>query len=128
MQMEGTVLPFEVFTAIEQHHNLHFNQQSTFFSDQFNAYQNGYQVNPDVSLLGFTTNNIAVESRKTSAICNQTPSRPDASNHSKKWKKLEQTLAVSNVVTVKHAKIKTITKPPASKRSRARQIDRIQHQ
>jgi len=52
--------PHEVFTAIEQNGH-HFNQKTTFFTDQFNAYQNGYQVYPDVSLLGFTTNNIAEE-------------------------------------------------------------------
>ena len=45
--------PHEVFTAIESHFNLTNNHQSTFFSNQLSMYRNGYQINPDVSLIGY---------------------------------------------------------------------------
>ena len=46
--------PHEVFTNIENHHNLcqQFSNVN-FISNQFKIYQNGLQVNPDVPLLGF---------------------------------------------------------------------------
>ena len=45
--------PHQVFTAIEKHFRIHNNHhQSTFFSNQFKLYIHGYQVNPDLSVIG----------------------------------------------------------------------------
>ena len=44
--------PLKIFSNIRNYHaedNIHI----TFFSNQYNLYWNGYQVNPDISLLGF---------------------------------------------------------------------------
>ena len=48
--------PHEIFNNIRNYHaedNIHI----TFFSNQYNLYRNGYQVNPDISLLGFKESN-----------------------------------------------------------------------
>ena len=45
--------PHKVFNSIKKH-QAQDNIQLTFFSDQYNLYRNGYQVNPDISMLGYT--------------------------------------------------------------------------
>ena len=45
--------PHKVFTFIEQHFNIESTNNLTFFTDQYKLYRMGYQVNPDVSMLGF---------------------------------------------------------------------------
>ena len=48
--------PHETFINIRNYYaedNIHI----TFFSNQYNLYRNGYQVNPDISLLGFKESN-----------------------------------------------------------------------
>ena len=48
--------PHKVFNNIRNYHaedDIHI----TFFSIQYNLYRNGYQVNPDISLLGFKESN-----------------------------------------------------------------------
>ena len=44
--------PHHIFSAIEKQHHL-VTSKSTFFSNQYDLYKAGYQINPDVSLLGF---------------------------------------------------------------------------
>ena len=44
--------PHEVFSAIDTYFNLEHDHQSTFFNNQKELYRMGYQINPDVSLLG----------------------------------------------------------------------------
>ena len=45
--------PHEIFTAIEKQFYLQSNHQMTFLCNQEKLYRSGYQINPDVSLLGF---------------------------------------------------------------------------
>ena len=44
--------PHEVFTAIDNYFNLKHNHQLTFFNNQHELYRMGYQINPDLSILG----------------------------------------------------------------------------
>ena len=45
--------PHQIFTAIEKQFKLQCNHQSTFLSNQLSIYKEGFQINPDVSLLGY---------------------------------------------------------------------------
>ena len=48
--------PHKIFNNIRNYYaedNIHI----TYFSNQYNLYRNGYQVNPDISLLGFKESN-----------------------------------------------------------------------
>ena len=45
--------PHEIFTAIEKQFQLTSNHQSNFFSNQLTLYRHGYQINPDISMLGY---------------------------------------------------------------------------
>ena len=50
--------PHQLFTQIENHFHVNGNNTSTFLCDQLTLYHQGYQVNPDISVLGFKTNDI----------------------------------------------------------------------
>ena len=43
--------PHQIFNNIGNYHQLKTN--SNFFTNQYQLYRNGYQINPDVSILGF---------------------------------------------------------------------------
>ena len=49
--------PHQIFSSIHKQ-GIHF----TFFSNQLRSYQAGYQVNPDVRLLGYSSNYVNVDS------------------------------------------------------------------
>ena len=53
--------PHEVFTKIEKQFQLTNNHQTTFLCNQLAAYRQGYQINPDVSMLGFKNANIHID-------------------------------------------------------------------
>eukprot|EP00794_Sanderia_malayensis_P003822 gene3822-biopygen3253 len=52
--------PHEVFTQIEKYH--HLSNSKSFLSNQYYLYKMGYQVNPDVSVLGFPDNSFDISS------------------------------------------------------------------
>ena len=51
--------PHEVFSNIDIHFYLKGKHEYNFFSNQYKLYRTGYQVNPDISLLGFKANQFA---------------------------------------------------------------------
>ena len=57
--------PHEVFTAIERKFYQHNSHLTTFFSEQLLLYRYGYQINPDVSLLGDKPSMLQVTSDDT---------------------------------------------------------------
>ena len=45
--------PHEIFSAIDNHFNFIQSHQLTFLCNQQELYRSGYQINPDISLLGY---------------------------------------------------------------------------
>ena len=48
--------PHEVFTAIENYFNIPCNSNQNFFSNQLSLYQRGFQLDADITLLGYNAN------------------------------------------------------------------------
>ena len=57
--------PQQVFTKIHQHY-FSTSQESTFFSNQYNLFKTGLQLNPDIPLLGYKPNqDVSTQSNHT---------------------------------------------------------------
>jgi len=87
--------PHEVFTAIENHFQLINNHNLTFFSNQYKLYQCGYQINPDVSLLGYK------EINDDDLQNDEFDSTIHTSKHIRKFQQVEETGTVINFRCIK---------------------------
>ena len=88
--------PHEVFTTIENHFNLSSNHQLTFFSNQYKLFRTGYQINPDLSLLGYKENSF-----DNDEIENQTSNQTFISKRQRIFNQVEETGTIINYRCVK---------------------------
>ena len=75
--------PHKVFSTIDSYFNLNHDHQETFLNNQYALYRMGYQINPDVSILGLKYKQDDIREKSPTWICDGDVSKSNFSQNQK---------------------------------------------